>query len=79
MSTPNTASQQHHMGHSTINMAVAQAPKSAKPASKASSTSATATAAAAATANANATTAAAQKAAKVQMHRRSRTGWFTPF
>jgi hypothetical protein len=77
MSTPNSASQQLHMGHSITNMAVAQQPKPAKPASKASSTNATTTTNPAA--NANATAAAAQKAAKIQMHRRSRTGWFTSF
>ena len=54
----------HLVAHSTITMAVAQQAKPAKSASKA---------------NANNATAATQKAAKVQMHRRSRTGWLSCF
>ena len=64
MSTPNSS---HLMAHSTIAMAVAQQPKQTKSATKAN-----------ANANANAN-AASQKAAKVQMHRRSRTGWLDCF
>jgi hypothetical protein len=52
------------MAHSTITMAVAQQPKQTKSAAKA---------------NANNANAASQKAAKVQMHRRSRTGWLNCF
>lgn len=51
------------MAHSTITMAVAQQPKPTKSATKANATA----------------TAASQKAAKVQMHRRSRTGWLDCF
>jgi hypothetical protein len=60
-----TPNSSHLMAHSTITMAVAQQPKQTKSATKAN-----------ANANANA---ASQKAAKVQMHRRSRTGWLDCF